>query len=434
MTPRFVPRRSPAPKPQRREFSMRWAIAFALFGCLLLIGTAFFTSAAGAQILSTLHFAFGWHQIPQKQQQLKKVIIEVLQDLGLNETAYRHDRLQPQRRGREVWQIWRHRVSIPASLPLASFEKRFQERMRDVPHDIMARRASEHNKQTSIALTLGVANAPTDICIFTQTHPAPLSAEVVAQATPPMATAALPVDETPPLTSPPSVPKPALAARTKPRIAIVIDDMGWELPIAQDLLALDHPLSFAVLPQAPYQLKIAEAALQYRRDLLLHLPMEPHGYPKVNPGPNALLSHMNSDEMAKLVRTALEALPQVVGVNNHMGSSLTENRNAMQVVMRELKRYDLFFLDSRTSADSQAHQIAREMGIPTAKRHVFLDNNVDQVHISEQLHRLARMASQQGHAIGIGHPYPETLLALKRTLPVLRQAGVRIVPISRLVN
>lgn len=102
--------------------------------------------------------------------------------------------------------------------------------------------------------------------------------------------------------------------------------------------------------------------------------------------------------------------------------------------MRELKRYDLFFLDSRTSAGSQAHRIAREMGIPTAKRHVFLDNSVDQAHISEQLHRLAEMANQQGYAIGIGHPYPETLLALKQTLPVIRQAGVRIVPISRLVN
>ena len=106
----------------------------------------------------------------------------------------------------------------------------------------------------------------------------------------------------------------------------------------------------------------------------------------------------------------------------------------MRVVMRELKRHDLFFLDSRTSADSRAYQIAREMGIPTAKRHVFLDNNVQQAHISAQLLRLAKMASQQGSAIGIGHPYPETLRALKDTLPMIRQAGVQIVPISRLVN
>ncbi len=428
MTPRFVPRRSSAPTPQRRGLSMRWVIAFALFGCLLLIGAAFITSTTGEQILSTLRFAFGWYQIPQKQQQLKKMLAEVLRETGLDETAYQHDRLQPQQRGREVWQLWRHRVAVPTSFPLASFEKRFQERMRDVPHDIMARRSRQHDNQTSVALTLGVANVPTDICIFTQAHPAPPLTPATVAVTPP------PVNVTPPPVTPPPVPKRIPPTQTEPRIAIVIDDMGWELPIAQDLLALDHPLSFAVLPQAPYQLQIAEAALQHKRDLLLHLPMEPHGYPRVNPGPNALLSHMNSHQMVELVRTALQALPQVVGVNNHMGSSLTENSKAMRVVMRELKRYDLFFLDSRTSANSQAHQIAREMGIPTAKRHVFLDNSVQQAHISEQLHRLAKMASQQGYAIGIGHPYPETLRAMERTLPVIRQAGVRIVPISRLVN
>lgn len=432
MTPRFAPRRSSAPTPQRRRLSMRWVIAFALCGCLLLIGTAFITSTTGEQVLSTLRFAFGWYDIPEKQQQLKQMLADVLRETGLEETAYRHDRLQPQRRGREVWQIQRHRIAVPGAVPLTSFEKRFQERMRDVPHDIMARRSRQRDSQTSIALTLGVADAPTDILIFTQTHPVPPSVAIAS--TPPVAATPPAVNAAPPPAAPSPAPKLTPTAQTKPRIAIVIDDMGWELPIARELLALDHPLSFAVLPQAPYQLQIAEAALQHRRDLLLHLPMEPHGYPQVNPGPNALLSHMNSAEMAKLVRTALQALPQVVGVNNHMGSRLTENAKAMRVVMRELKRYDLFFLDSRTSSGSQAHQIAREMGIPTARRHIFLDNNVQQTHISKQLHRLADMASQQGEAIGIGHPYPETLRALKRTLPVIRQAGVRIVPISRLVN
>ncbi len=406
----------------------------ALVVSILLIGAAFFSSATGEQIVSTLRFAFGWYQIPQKQQQLKNLLVDLLQETGLDETAYQHDRLQPQRRGREVWRLWRHRIAVPTSFPLTSFEKRFQERMRDIPHDIMARRSRQHDNQTSIALTLGVANVPTDICIFTQTQPVP--AKAVVETSPPANAVPLPANTTPSPTSPPSTPTraPAPAATSKPRIAIVIDDMGWELPIAQDLLALDHPLSFAVLPHAPYQLQIAEAALQHKRDLLLHLPMEPHGYPRVNPGPNALLNHMHSGQMAKLVRTALEALPHVVGVNNHMGSKLTENAKAMRVVMRELKRYDLFFLDSRTSSDSQAHQIAREMGIPTAKRHVFLDNNVEQTHISDQLHRLAEMASQQGYAIGIGHPYPETLSALKHTLPVIRRAGIRVVPISRLVN
>lgn len=394
-----------------------------LLGCLCLTAGVFFTSTTGDQVLSTLRFAFGWYDIPQKQQRLQHVLMEILQAQGLDKKAYQHDRLQPQQRGRERWQLQRYRIAIPASLSLISFEKRFQERMRDLPHDIMARRSRERDQQTSVAFTLGVAQVPTDICIFTQLLPtSPPAPAIVSK-------------PKPPAPAPPSTaPKRVRSANTRPRIAIVIDDMGWELPIAEDLLALDHPLSFAVLPQAPYQLKIAEAAQQHRRDLLLHLPMEPHGYPQVNPGPSALLSHMNSKQMVTLVRDALKALPYVVGVNNHMGSSLTENTQAMRIVMREIKRYDLFFLDSRTSSDSQAYQIAREMGIRTAKRHVFLDNSVQQMHISDQLHRLAKMANQQGYAIGIGHPYPETLRALKHTLPIIHQAGVQIVPISRLVN
>jgi polysaccharide deacetylase 2 family uncharacterized protein YibQ len=310
------------------------------------------------------------------------------------------------------------------SLSLAAFEQHQQMRLADLPHQIQARRSREQDHQTSIAFTLGVANTPTDICIFTQRHPVPAPA-----------VGALPA------TSEPRMPdhsqgmsKHAPATPATPSIAIVIDDMGWELPIATDLLALDQPLSFAVLPQAPYQLNIVQAAQQHKRELLLHLPMEPHGYPRVNPGPHALLGNMEPQQMVTLLQEALKSLPQVVGVNNHMGSSLTENPQAMRVVMHELKQRDLFFLDSRTSATSQAYQIAREMGIPTAKRHVFLDNDVQQSQIVAQLHRLAEMASQQGYAIGIGHPYPETLRALKDTLPLIRQAGIQIVPISHLVN
>jgi polysaccharide deacetylase 2 family uncharacterized protein YibQ len=395
-----------------------------LFGCLCLATGVFFASTTGGHVLSTLRFAFGWYDIPQKQQQFQHVLKVMLQQTGLDEQVYQRDDLQPQQRGREQWRLWRHHIAVPVSFSLAAFEQHLQARLPDLSYHIMARRTREHERQTSIAFTLGVANVPTDICIFTQMRPAPALA---VGAPPSTGESQSPGDSQGVLESVPVTP-------AIPSIAIVIDDMGWDLPIAQDLIALDQPLSFAILPQAPYQLKIVEAAQQYKRDLLLHLPMEPHGYPLVNPGPNAILSSMDPNQIVTLVRGALTSLPQVVGVNNHMGSSLTENPQAMRVVMGELKRHNLFFLDSRTSADSQAYQIAREMGIPTAIRHVFLDNDVQQAHISAQLQRLATMASQQGYAIGIGHPYPETLRALKDTLPMIRQAGVQIVPISRLIN
>jgi uncharacterized protein len=117
-----------------------------------------------------------------------------------------------------------------------------------------------------------------------------------------------------------------------------------------------------------------------------------------------------------------------------MGSRLTENREAMQVVMQLLKQRNLFFLDSRTSQKSLAYQIAQELGVRTAQRQVFLDNTLDVTKIHQQLHYLASLAHEHGSAIGIGHRYPETVRTLRHTLPELRQAGIDIVPVSRLVK
>lgn len=217
-------------------------------------------------------------------------------------------------------------------------------------------------------------------------------------------------------------------------VAIVIDDLGWDLHAAQALLDLDIPLSFAILPQTPHQLYIAREAQRRGRDILLHLPMEPHGYPHVDPGQHALLSHMNAHELVAHIEAAMQVLPAAIGVNNHMGSRLTENYEAMRVLMRQLKQHNLFFLDSRTSLSSLAYRAAREIGIRAGQRHVFLDNDVGPGKITQQLYHLASLADTYGSAIGIGHPYPETLQALQQTLPALRRSGVEIVPVSHLVD
>jgi polysaccharide deacetylase 2 family uncharacterized protein YibQ len=229
-------------------------------------------------------------------------------------------------------------------------------------------------------------------------------------------------------------PQPAALLPQRPQVAIVIDDLGWDRQVAESLLALDAPLSFAILPAAPYQLYIAQEAQRRGRDVLLHLPMEPHGYPQINPGHDALLSHMQADELAAHLERALQALPSVVGVNNHMGSRLTENRAAMRVVMQHLKQHNLFFLDSRTSQHSLAYRIAREMGVRAAQRHIFLDHDVRQGTIAKRLYDLVALANTHGQAIGIGHPYPETLQALQEALPTLRQSGIELVPVSHLVQ
>jgi hypothetical protein len=214
----------------------------------------------------------------------------------------------------------------------------------------------------------------------------------------------------------------------------VIDDLGWDLHAAEALLALDTPFSFAILPQTPYQSYIAQEVQRRGWDVLLHLPMEPHGYPHIDPGRDALLSHMNADELVAHIDRALQVLPTAVGINNHMGSRLTENREAMRVVMQHLKQRHLFFLDSRTSLHSLAYSTAHDMGIRAAQRQIFLDHDVSQDRIAQSLYDLMALANTQGQAIGIGHPYPETLRALQQTLPALRRAGIEIVPVSHLVE
>jgi polysaccharide deacetylase 2 family uncharacterized protein YibQ len=143
---------------------------------------------------------------------------------------------------------------------------------------------------------------------------------------------------------------------------------------------------------------------------------------------------MTSQELTARIEAALQAMPFARGVNNHMGSRLTESRTTMQTVLQSVKRHKLFFLDSRTSKDSLAYQVAQELGVPTARRQVFLDNEAEPGKITQQLQRLIILAQQQGSAIAIGHPYPATVQVLQQHVPALRRAGIEIVPISRLVR
>lgn len=234
----------------------------------------------------------------------------------------------------------------------------------------------------------------------------------------------------------PVVPQhPVRPPSTRPsQVAIVIDDLGWDLAAAQTLLDIDTPLSFAILPEAPYRIQIAQEARRRGRDVLLHLPMESYGASHISLGPYGLHSTMTSKELTARVEAALQALPLASGVNNHMGSRLTENRATMQTVLRSMKRHQLFFLDSRTSKDSLAYQVAQELGVPAARRQVFLDNEAEPGKITQQLQRLITLAQQQGSAIAIGHPYPATVQVLQHHLPALRRTGIEIVPISRLVR
>ena len=218
-----------------------------------------------------------------------------------------------------------------------------------------------------------------------------------------------------------------------PKIAIVIDDVGNDYKLANSFMNIGLPLTLSILSSSTYAEDIAEKAKEKGFEVILHLPMEPKNYPAVNPGPDALLTKMDENQIRAVLDKNLEKIPGVAGVNNHMGSYFTEREDKMTYVLKDLKKRGLFYLDSRTTSNSVGFRLAGEMGVPAAKKSVFLDNDLSPKSIKYQLERLVRTARYSGEAIGIGHPHEATLSVLKDQADMLK-ADFRVVPVSELVK
>jgi len=219
-----------------------------------------------------------------------------------------------------------------------------------------------------------------------------------------------------------------------PRIAIVVDDLGLDTRVAEEILRLDAPLTFSIFPLQPSSRRIAHKAYAEGREIILHLPMEPRGYPLKDPGTGALFVSMEEKELLRQLRKDLEAVPFITGVNNHMGSRFMEHGEKVRLVLNELKRRKLFFLDSRTTSKSQGYHIAQELALRADTRDLFLDNESDVGYTKLQLKQLIRIARNHGTAIGICHPYPSTITALKEMIPQIQAEGIQIVPLSQALD
>ena len=203
---------------------------------------------------------------------------------------------------------------------------------------------------------------------------------------------------------------------------------------ADALLAIDVPLTFSIIPGFIRDKEVAEAAHRKGREVMLHIPMEPKGYQQKPFEKNGLLVALSDEEIEKRMEGYLGAVPHVIGANNHMGSRFTEDRSKMKTVLTVLKGRGMFFIDSKTTPSSVGDKVARELGVPTASRNVFLDNEQDVAAITAQIEKLAAMARKTGGAIGICHPHKTTLQALANTLPVLKAEGITFVYASSLVR
>ena len=240
--------------------------------------------------------------------------------------------------------------------------------------------------------------------------------------------------DTPALTDPLRIERqPATAADGRPpRISIVVDDLGRGLKDLDVLGSLGVPLTYSVLPFETHTPQVVATLRTRGVEYLCHLPMEAKS--GANPGPGALLLTMTDDQLRTATREALAAVPGAAGVNNHMGSGMLAQQTAMITVLEVVSQHGLFFLDSRTSADTVGYSLARQMGIKAAERHVFLDNNRDGVAIRAQFDELLARARKRGSAIAIAHPYSETLRILTAAIPEARAAGFEFVPVSALLE
>lgn len=217
-------------------------------------------------------------------------------------------------------------------------------------------------------------------------------------------------------------------------LAIIIDDMGKGMQEARSLMDIGVPVTFAIIPGLPKVRQVAQEAQRRGIEAMIHLPMEPKGYPERRLEENGLLLSQSSDEIVARMNGYFREIPQAVGANNHMGSAFTESRDKMAVVLGGLKERGMFFVDSKTSAISVGESVARELGVRTASRAVFLDNIQDVGYISKQIRQAAAIARKRGTAIAICHPHPATIQALAAELPKLRDEGITFVPASSLVR
>jgi polysaccharide deacetylase 2 family uncharacterized protein YibQ len=220
----------------------------------------------------------------------------------------------------------------------------------------------------------------------------------------------------------------------RPRIAIVIDDLGGENKISQELLRWDLPITFSILPFGPYSKTLARKAHRKGKEIILHLPMEPHGYPQTKPGEGVLLEEMDEAKLLHQLSKDIEAVPYIKGVSNHMGSRLMENPEKVKIVLSELKRRKLFFLDSRTTPQTVGVNVAQGLGMKAMERTLFIDHSVEEEDIEQKIEKLIQLSFSNGKAIGIGHPHPSTLKSLKEMIPKIKEKGIDLVPLSAVME
>ncbi len=244
----------------------------------------------------------------------------------------------------------------------------------------------------------------------------------------------------------PSVPSPAAKLPeegkkekeppSKPvsRLALIIDDGGYNVDKVKPLMEIGRPFTLAVLPNTPHARKVALLAHQAGAEVMLHLPMEPKENNHYSLEPDTVLTGMDKGEIQAILQRGLKEIPHVRGVNNHMGSKATEDPLVMKALMEVLKKEGLYFVDSHTSPRSVGRRLARQAGVAFGSNDRFIDQEKDLEKIKKAIRLAMKKAKQEGKAIAIGHPHPLTARAVREMVPEIEEAGIKLVFASEVVG
>jgi polysaccharide deacetylase 2 family uncharacterized protein YibQ len=204
---------------------------------------------------------------------------------------------------------------------------------------------------------------------------------------------------------------------TGPRVTIIVDDVGQDISLLEELQKVTFPITVSVLPDTPFCAQSADWAFEHGIEVMVHLPMEPLAYPAEDPGRDALMCKMNPAQLQLTASKLLDAVPHAVGTNNHMGSRFTENRVKMETVLDVISKKHFYFIDSRTTANSIGFELAKMKHIPSTERTLFLDDEHDTQSVEQRFAQLVQAARKDGSAVGICHLKPRTIAALEQQNP-----------------
>ena len=385
----------------RKDLLRRWPVGIGLlaFVCVLLLGLWLAQDRRYEKTIIPAYEEERSNRFGELVSEVELIIYQSLRQLGVRASQVQFREVIHRVQHNRQWDFTELEVTLPQKQSLASVHKLFIKNMGALSGRVIV--DSSKNRGPDLELLIKVEGSLTHRLAFFR---GPKQALQKAQSKP------------------------------VPQVAIVIDDLGYDGKLAKRFLKLEGPLSFSVLPHGTFSKSIARRIHDAGQELLLHLPMEPAGYPEVNPGVGALLVEMTDVELVQTLRKNLDAFPYVKGVNNHMGSKFCEYERKLRPIMLELNTRGLFFLDSRTTSKTKAYTVAQELHVPSAKRNVFLDNIQNPRAIRAQLNRLTELARLRGGAIGIAHPHEVTLEVLRREIPKLSRKGVELVPVSQLVH